>query len=261
MSYMEFVGKDIEQAAQKASKKLQVPLEKLKYDIISYGSTGIFGLVGAKKAKIRAKLPSPPPVPSPIEPPIDLPAAPPKAKNHLPTVLPLEEEKPDTPEMQAEIEAAVEQGRLVLRQIVDHITDSADISLDKTVEVVSYNVNGENAAILIGKRGQTLEAIQYLVEKVVNRSLNKRVRVQVDIEGYMETRRIHLKQLATKLAQKAKKTGKPTSAGQMNAHDRRIVHLALKNDSAVRTQSMGEGYYRKLVIFPKKNAQQKPTSP
>jgi len=91
-------------------------------------------------------------------------------------------------------------------------------------------------------------------EKIVNRRHQNRLRVQVDIEGYLENKKNNLIQMAERLAKKAKRTGKPASIGQMNAHDRRIVHLALKNDSDVRTQSMGEGFYRKLVIFPKKTA-------
>jgi len=125
---------------------------------------------------------------------------------------------------------------------------------------IQYDIKGDDAAILIGKRGQTLEAIQYLIEKIVNRNHKNRIRVKVDIEGYLENRRNSLRQLAVRMAKKAKRTGKPESVGQMNAHDRRIVHLALKNDNDIRTQSMGEGFYRKLVIFPKKNASRKQKS-
>lgn len=116
-----------------------------------------------------------------------------------------------------------------------------------------FDINGGNAAVLIGRRGQTLEAIQYLVEKIINKRRGKRVRIQVDVEGYAKNRRASLKKLAGRTAEKVKRTGKPATIGQMNAHDRRIVHMALKDDNAVRTQSVGEGYIRKLVIFPKKN--------
>jgi len=124
-------------------------------------------------------------------------------------------------------------------------------------EYILYNISSENSAVLIGKRGQTLDAIQYLVEKIVNRQNDDRIRVDVDIEGYLKNRKTNLDQLAAHLAEKVKLTGKPGSAGQMNAYDRRIVHMALKDDPAVRTQSIGEGLYRKLMIFPKKNSQKK----
>jgi spoIIIJ-associated protein len=72
------------------------------------------------------------------------------------------------------------------------------------------------------------------------------------VEGYLKNKRTNLENMARRMGEKAKRTGKPTSFGQMNAHDRRIVHIALKEDDKVWTQSMGDGFYRKLVIFPKK---------
>ena len=106
---------------------------------------------------------------------------------------------------------------------------------------------------MIGKHGQTLEAIQSIVEKIINKRNQHRIRVEVDVEGYLENRRNNLERQAARLAEKCKRIGKPVAVGQMNAHDRRIVHLALKDDKAVRTQSIGEGYLRKLMIFPQKN--------
>ena len=94
--------------------------------------------------------------------------------------------------------------------------------------------------------------MQYLVEKIVNKQNEQRVRVLVDVEGYLKTRKTNLQKMASKMADKAKKTSKPVTIGQMNAYDRRTVHMHLKNNNAVRTQSVGEGYYRKLIIFPKK---------
>ncbi len=80
----------------------------------------------------------------------------------------------------------------------------------------------------------------------------------MDIEGYLNKRKDRLESLAKRLAEKVKVSGKPSTIGQMNAHDRRIIHIALKDDIEVRTQSIGEGFYRKLVIFPKKkNAKKK----
>jgi spoIIIJ-associated protein len=117
------------------------------------------------------------------------------------------------------------------------------------------NVAGGNAGVLIGKKGQTLEAIQSLVDKIVNKhhNHNGKIRVQVDVEGYLATRELNLEKLALRLADKAKRIRKPISLGRMNGYDRRIVHMALKDDLEVETKSRGDGYLRKLVIFPKKN--------
>lgn len=263
-SQMEFEGKDVENAVKNASKKLSIPVEKLKYSVISYGSTGIFGLVGAKKARIRVTAPDgAPKKPKKVRTP------PPPEQNDIPNDTPVPEnpDAPPAPEIPPEIapdktarlldEAALQAGKDALQQIVDAITTGASVSIETDPEHTLFNISGGNSAILIGKRGQTLDAMQYLVEKIVNRQNDDRVRVQVDIQDYLKNRKNNLEQLAGRLAEKVKHTGKAASAGQMNAHDRRIVHMALKDDTAVRTQSIGEGLYRKLMIFPKKNTQKK----
>ena len=136
--------------------------------------------------------------------------------------------------------------------MADLITDDATVTAETDRDRLTLHIEGGNAGILIGRKGQTLDAMQFLTDKIINRKSDARVRVKVDIEGYMETRKSNLRHLAFKMAEKAKKTGRPATINQMSAQDRRIVHLALKEDSQVRTQSMGDGYYRRLVIFPKK---------
>ncbi len=148
-------------------------------------------------------------------------------------------------------------GREALQRMIDLITTDATISIEEKSNRFCFNVKGGNSAVLIGKRGQTLEAMQYIVEKIVNKKRKERVGIQVDVEGYLEKRRISLEKTAFRLAEKVKRTGKPATIGQMNSHDRRIVHIALKDDDMVRTQSMGDGILRKLVIFPKKNSSRK----
>jgi len=252
---LEFEGNNIEKTVEIACEELKIPREKLKYDVISYGSSGIFGLVGTKKARIRVII---------SESTEDVSG---KASDKEKSNAPKEEEKvsisssnqitADSPGLQTFPENPRELGQQVLQRIVDVITTGAKISVEEKPERICYKVDGGNAAILIGKRGQTLEAIQYIVEKIINKRNEQRVRIQVDIEGYLEMRRDSLRRLAERLSEKAKRTGKPVTIGQMNAHDRRIVHLALKDDEGVRTKSIGDGFLRKLVIFPGKNTFQR----
>ncbi|MBC8391873.1 MAG: Jag N-terminal domain-containing protein [Deltaproteobacteria bacterium] len=255
LPWLEFEDKSIEKAVSRACEELNTPKEKLKYDVISYGSTGIFGLVGTKKAKIRVVLPEPDSAKTNENERLEEPADRFQEKKDKTEKEPNRSEKDDI-ETQTYPDEPVELGRVVLQRIVDFITEGAEISIDKSAERILFKVIGGNSAVLIGKRGQTLEAIQYLVEKVVNKRIESRVRMQIDVEGYLQTRKTNLQRMAERMAEKSKRTGKPVSIGQMNAHDRRIVHLALKHDNRVRTQSMGDGYYRKLVIFPKKNYSQ-----
>ena len=265
---LEFKGKNVEKALEKASAKLKVPKNKLKYDILSYGSSGIFGLAGSKKARIRVNRVN---EDQPVE---SHPATEINERSEIETAIadnnqeiqaddmgfPEDDEsgKPETELLEVPQEA-LEIGRSVLQRIIDVITSDAHITVQEDTDRIQFNVAGGNPAILIGKRGQTLEAIQSLVEKVVNkhRINDSRLRVLVDVEGYLETRKDNLEQLANRLAEKAQRIKKPISMGQMSAHDRRIVHLALKDNPKVSTKSRGEGYLRKLVIFPKRSSTRK----
>jgi len=262
----------MDQALEKASNELNTPVEKLEYDVVSYGSSGIFGLVGAKKAKIRIKnkkarradsdtrsqamdlvkdafnlkdeepAPSRPPKSRPK--PVSKPAQ---------ATAPVEESAAKKPsEPPADFDKAIEVGEEALKRFADFITEGAQIVTEVNDQRLIFKIEGGNSGLLIGKRGQTLEAMQYLAEKIVNKQNEQRVRVLVDVEGYLKTRKTNLQKMATKMAEKAKRINKPVTIGQMNAYDRRTVHMHLKSNNAVRTQSVGEGYYRKLVIFPKK---------
>ena len=255
-SDMEYEGKNVEAAVAAASESLGVPTEALDYEVVSYGATGIFGLVGNKKARIRVSASANPETAPAVKTdpdPMDTesikeellsefdksfqPKAPPRSRRTVPLA-------DITPEI-------TDQAKDVLGTIVGVISEDADIVDEQLNGRLVLNVVGGNSGVLIGRRGQTLEAMQYLVEKVMNKGREDRVLIQVDVEGYLETRRANLEQLATRMADKAKRRGRPTTIGQMNAHDRRIIHLCLKDDSGVRTQSVGEGHLRKLVIFPK----------
>ncbi len=271
--FVEFEGKNIDQALARASDELKTPIERLEYDVVSYGSSGIFGLVGTKKAKIRVKSEKLKGLNQ---------EAKQKARDLVKDAFQLEDdiyndeiqeeedlsqtdedderdesdegdESPAASKISpADMEKAIASGKEALQRFADFITENSQIVVETIGQRIVFKVEGGNSGMLIGKRGQTLEAIQYLVEKIVNKQNEQRVRVLVDVEGYLKTRKSNLQKLATKMAEKAQKTKKPVTIGQMNAYDRRTVHLHLKNNSAVRTQSVGEGYYRKLIIFPKK---------
>lgn len=252
----EFTGKDVDLAIENACLALEISREDLEYDVITEGTSGIFGIVGRKDAKIKVKLPA-----EDYDTEEDLegiqsivdeafgeetrrePPAPKKKENDRPAEMP---EPVDV--TQESIDLGVE----ALQKMADLITEDAVVTAKTEQDRLTLHIEGGNAGILIGRKGQTLDAMQFLTDKIINRKSEARVRVRVDIEGYMETRKANLQQLAYKMADKAKKTGRPATINQMSAQDRRIVHLALKDDNKVRTQSMGDGYYRRLVIFPKK---------
>jgi spoIIIJ-associated protein len=258
MSLLEFSAKNVDKAIERACEELNLTTDKIRYDILSHGSSGIFGLVGVKKAKIRVYLPEEPQNDDSqievSETPGEIPAAEILSAEGL--------SKDDSAEKSQPIEInrkLLEFGRSALQRIVDSMTADAKISAEEISGRLVYNVNGGNAGIIIGKKGQTLDAIQLLVEKIVNKRNphNDKIHIQIDVAGYLETRKANLEKLAERLANKSKRIRKPISLGQMSAYDRRIVHLALKDDPDIRTKSRGEGHMRKLVIFPQKNSRQR----
>ena len=262
MSSFEYSAKNVNKAIENACAELNLSPDEIKYDVLSHGSSGIFGLAGVKKAKIRVHLPVKPKEPDT------------ENESHTPTSGSqdeiyggenksseefLENNKCDVPQSFEFEENPLDLGRTVLQRIVDSITNDAEISAEENSGRLFFNVVGGNAGILIGKKGQTLDAIQSLVEKIINKHNphNDKIRIQVDVEGYLETRKANLEKLAERLADKSKRIRKPISLGEMSAYDRRIVHLALKHDPEIRTKSRGEGYMRKLVILPQKISKQR----
>lgn len=281
--FIEFEGKSVNKALEAAANQLNTTVEALEYDVVSYGSSGIFGLVGVKKAKIRVRsgnghagsaihtdakskaldlvkdaFGDAPKSPKASKATKSKPAKAPKAaKASKPPKTPKSAPKPPAPAKEftlpgPQMEQAVKIGQEALERLSQFISEDASIQAEPQNDRIVFNIQGGNSALLIGKRGQTLEAIQYLVEKIVNKQCDGHTRILVDVEGYLNTRRSNLQRMASKMADKAKRINKPVTIGQMNAHDRRIVHMHLKENQAVRTQSVGEGYYRKLVIFPKR---------
>lgn len=249
-SSYEFKGKNVEKAIEIASEELNIAPEKIKYEVLTYGSTGIFGLVGAKKAVIKVI--------------VENKKTPIKSAPVVSTDIIENNFNSDNESFEEDINVDEDAGQILdygmeaLKRIINEISEDATIEAKQTKDKILFTVTGGDSGILIGKRGQTLEGIQYILEKIINKKTNKKIRIMVDIEGYLEKRKSNLKKLATRMAEKARKIKKPVTIGQMNAHERRIVHLHLKDERGIRTQSIGEGYYRKLMIFPKRQGSSKP---
>ena len=231
----EFEGKTKEDAISKACEALGVSEDKLDVEVLSYGSTGIFGLVGVKKAKIKVTLPESPDA---------------EVKETLPESPEAETKEPmASPE---EPEAVAELAKGALEKIISFIEDGATVSTETKADRIRLKVKGGNSALLIGKHGKTLDALQYIVHRVVHKKQKTKVRVTIDVEGYRDRRKDSLTQLALRLGEKVKRSGRPATISPMNAYDRRIIHVALKDHAGVRTQSTGTGSLRKLVIYPQR---------
>lgn len=142
------------------------------------------------------------------------------------------------------------QGRRTLEELLKRIGAEGEVRAHEIQGNLHFEIRGDDAGLLIGKHGETLESINFLVERVLGRKLGERVQLEIDIEGYRERRRNALTQRALKLAEQAKAEGKAVTLEPMSAIDRRTVHLTLQRDPGVRTSSQGEGPLRHLTITP-----------
>ena len=232
MDFLEFEGKDPEDAILQAAAHFNVPQEELEIEIVSLGSSGLFGLLGGKKAKIRAAV---------------------KSASSAAIIGDLYEEAKDTSVIETEEDVNLApQAEEILTQLLQKMGETCTIQGVQEFDQINLIIEGEDAGLLIGKQGQTLEALQYLVTKILSKQTKKKPRVVIDIESYRERHKQSLIELALKQGAKAKRIGKPVTLNPMNAHDRRIVHLALQQDKAIKTKSRGEGLYKKIIIYPVK---------
>lgn len=209
MEMITVTAKTVDDAIVQAAVQFGVSSDKLQYEIIEKGSTGILGgLIGAKPAVIRAKK---------VE-TIDE-----KATDFLESVF-------DAMGLQVEI----------------------DVKLNEEEKELDVNLSGEEMGILIGKRGQTLDSLQYLVSLVVNKEAEDYLRVKLDTENYRERRKETLETLAKNIAYKVKRTRRSVALEPMNPYERRIIHSAIQNDKYVFTRSEGEEPFRHVVVALKK---------
>ncbi len=225
MKSVETEGKTTEEAIHKACEELGASRQELEIEVLSNGSSGFLGM-GAKNARIRATV---------------------KEKS----VPPISEVRPfrAVPDPQA-----AETAKKILLDILRLLEVEATVDLKEESERILLNIKGDGSGLLIGRKGQTLDALEYLINKIVHKDAEDKKRIVVDTENYRLRREDSLVQLAQRLAEKAKRLGRPVTISPMSAHDRRIIHLALQDDKTLRTWSTGSGLYRKVIISPEKKS-------
>ena len=139
---------------------------------------------------------------------------------------------------------------LFLQEVASNMGLTLDITASYNAENVYIDINGKDSGTIIGKRGQTLDAIQYLCSLVANKSSENYVRVVIDAENYRAKRERTLEQLANRLADKVRKTGRSVRLEPMNPYERKVIHATLQNRNGVTTRSEGEEPYRRVIIEP-----------
>ncbi len=245
METYEFEGKTTEEAIEKASRELKIPVEELDVHIIEPGSAGIFGLVGTRKTRVRVNVAREDEDIEPVN------ADKGEKENDTDNNFDEDENSGDTV-ADGDVEKFLDPAKNTLERILALIPVEASIKADISHGKIMMNIEGDASGILIGRKGKTLDAIEYLVNRIMNSTSEKKIKIIIDSENYRQRHIESLTQLAVKIGEKVKNQKKSLSTPPLNPHDRRIIHLALKSDERLDTRSRGEGLMKKVVIIYKK---------
>lgn len=237
MEYMEFSAKTVSDAITDACQKFTVTSDKLDYVVVSEGSTGFLG-IGAKPAIIKARVKGEE-----------------EAVASKSVAAPVQEKKVAEAVVVASTTAAAdlsaeEQTKKFLQDVFKamNMTVTVEAKYKEAEHTLEVELSGPEMGVLIGKRGQTLDSLQYLISLVVNKGTGEYIRVKVDTENYRQRRKETLENLAKNISYKVKRTKRPVSLEPMNPYERRIIHSALQNDRFVTTHSEGEEPFRRVVV-------------
>ena len=265
--YITVSAKTLDDAITEALVQLGVTSDRLDYIVVEKGSEGFLG-IGRKQAVIKARRKREfrvvdivldfnveTPVKEEVKPEKKTEKKP--AKEHSHTKKNVREEKPEVksePKKEVELAKVEPQTIETCEKFIYDVMNAMGMDDVKVTSVVdeegalSINMEGSNMGILIGKRGQTLDSLQYLTNRVANKMQDGYVRVKLDTEDYRRRRKETLENLAKNIASKVKRTRKTVSLEPMNPYERRIIHSALQSDPAVSTHSEGEEPYRRVVV-------------
>ena len=273
MEYIEVTGKSVEEAITNACTKLGIPSSKLDYEVIEKGSSGLFGIFNSKPAKIKAKEKSDEEeikvvketekkeVKATLEKAVEKKEAKAEVKTEVKAEVKAEVKSESKPvsEPQSKQESFTSSQKETITKDIKEFLDSmfgamnmevtVDITFDDEENSVNVDLSGDNMGVLIGKRGQTLDSIQYLTSLVINKNSEKYVRIKLDTENYRKRRKDTLESLAKNIAYKVKRSRRPVSLEPMNPYERRIIHSALQSDKFVSTRSEGEEPFRHVVVY------------
>ncbi len=265
MDYIEVSGKNVDEALTNALIKLETTSDKVEYEVIEKGSAGFLGM-GRKLAVIKVRKKEDKPVEANVK---AKETETQKVADSSVSYEPVKAEpvksvdnneiKDDSHEQPKKTSkyTTVMPNEEVERRITTFLGDmfkamnlevKIDVKFDDP-DCVNVELSGPNMGVLIGKRGQTLDSIQYITSLVVNKGKDKYVRIKVDTEDYRNRRKETLESLAKNIAYKVKRSRKPVSLEPMNPYERRIIHSTLQNDKFVSTRSEGEEPFRHVVVY------------
>lgn len=263
---MEFEGKDVAEAISKACKALKVSQENLDIEVLTTGTSGIFGLC-RQKARLRVnikkefreateKKPSKRPGKPQSEKKVGFEEKkqqkPEREKTKAAKIQTFEKAKATTPEASENLMVAEEiqaEVKADLVKILELMNYPSEVSVTSDKENVTAQIKGKHVDEIIEQNGKLLDNLQYLLRKIIGKKYDDKAIISLDAGDFRAARNEELKQLGLQLAAEVKKNGKTKSIPSLNPSERRIVHVALQDDKDVRSRSVGEGLFKKVLIY------------
>lgn len=251
MEYQEFSAKNVDDAITEACETLMVTSDRLDYEVISNGSSGFLG-IASKPAVIKARIKeeNAEPVKEEVQAPKEVKS---EVKKETKEAV-KEEKKEEVKKSDVNGDELIAKANSFLKEVFDamKMEVKVDTKFNADENILDVELSGAEMGVLIGKRGQTLDSLQYLISLVVNRDVQDYIHVKVDTENYRERRKATLENLAKNISIKVKKTRQSVALEPMNPYERRIIHSALQNDRYVTTHSEGDEPFRRVVVTLKK---------
>ena len=264
MEYREFTAKTVQEAITEATVSFGVTSSEIVYEVIEKGSAGLFG-IGSKDAVIRAAIrveEEEPVVEKVVEEPAPAPVVVEKKEERIVPVQKETAKKVEAPTFEekervivpANKEEVISSAKKFLSDLFSAMQLEVEMNFefDEKENFLNIDLQGPEMGIIIGKRGQTLDSVQYLTNLAVNRNSESYVRVKIDTEDYRRRRKDTLENLAHNVAHKVKRSHRAEKLEPMNPYERRVIHAALANLEYVDTHSEGEEPYRYVVVTPKR---------
>ncbi len=246
---LEVIAATVEDAIERGAAQLGLPREALDVQVLDEGSRGVFGLT-SRQARVRLVVRGA--APRPAAPAAPRPAAPAAPRPAAPAAPPAAE--PDSEDdLEALSTARVIVESLLERMEVDAAVDAiwGEASDDRDQRPLLINIRGGDLSLLIGRKGETLSALQYITRLIVGKETQRSITVVIDVQGYRARREQQLRQLAKRMATQAVERGRTMVLEPMPANERRIIHLELRDHPSVTTESTGEADQRKVTIIPR----------
>jgi len=243
---IESTGADVESAIAKGIQELGVSREQVMVEVLEEPGRRLLGL-GAKPARVRLTVIRAPETPAPAA--------------EVASFEEEDEEEAAEPVSEQQLAEAAQVGEAVLHKLLQAMGIRATISAQPAQQQSgepqhwTLDVRGAELSELIGRRGETLAALQYITRLITSRQIGRRAYLVVDVDGYKARREAMLRRLAFRMAEQAIQRGRTVSMEPMPPHERRIVHLTLKDNPDVSTESVGEGDNRKVTIVPRRQQQ------